>query len=133
MFSWIIEYKSKIIDINAWVFTVERNFKDTLKIWESIAHDWACMTIDSFTDKSYSFFAMEESFKKTNFWNKKAWDFFNVERSLALWDRLHGHFVSWHIDNTWKVEKLIKKSDQSLIIYIKFDESFKKNLMSSEV
>jgi riboflavin synthase alpha subunit len=38
-----------------------------LIIGQSIAHDGACMTIEKFDDDSYTFFAMEESLKKTNF------------------------------------------------------------------
>ena len=42
-----------------------------LKIWESIAHDWGCMTVENFDNKNYSFFAMEETFKKLIFEAKK--------------------------------------------------------------
>lgn len=129
MFSGIIEYKSKILNIENWLFTVEKQFNEDLKIWESIAHDWACMTIDSFTNDNYSFFAMEESFKKTNFWSKIVWDYFNVERSLALWDRLHGHFVSGHVDNIWIVSELKKISDWSLIITIEYNKDFSKYMI----
>lgn len=130
MFSWIIEYKSKIIDIKNWLFTVEKPFKESLNIWESIAHDWACMTIDSFTDNTYSFFTMEESFKKTNYSEKQIWDYFNVERSLTLWDRIHGHFVSWHIDCKAEVQNVSKRIDNSIIINIQFDKSFRKNIIN---
>lgn len=129
MFSWIIESQAKILDIKAWEITIENTFTETLEIWQSIAHDWACMTITEFDSKKYSFFAMEESFKKTNFWEKKIWDIFNVERSLSFWWKVDWHFVTWHIDTNWVVDKLDNKLDWSLIIYIKFNKQFQNNVI----
>jgi len=126
MFSWIIEKKAKILDINNGRITVENNFGSNLNIWQSIAHDWACMTIEKFDDKSYTFFAMQETFNRTNFSVKKVGDYFNTERCLRVWDRLDWHFVSWHIDCTWKVIKIDLQKDSSLIIWIKFNENFSK-------
>ena len=129
MFSWIIENKAKILNINAWEIVIENTFLEKLEIGQSIAHDWACMTITQFDNKQYTFFAMEESFTKTNFWEKKIWDIFNVERSLKFWGKVDGHFVTGHIDTTWIVDKLDKKSDWSLIIYISFDNKYQNNVI----
>ena len=126
MFSGIIETQAKIIARDKGKFTVENTFPGKLQIGQSIAHDGACMTIESFTDESYSFFVMEESLKKTNFEKKQVWDSFNIERCMKLWDRIDGHFVSGHIDTTWKVTYQEKKEDNSLFIGISFDESFSK-------
>ena len=124
MFSWIIEHKATILDIKNWVFEVENTFNEIPIIWQSIAHDWACMTIIKASKEKYSFFAMEESLKITNFWTKKIWDYFNVERSLKVWDRIDWHFVTWHIDTIWKIDKIIVNNDRSKIIYTKFDEKY---------
>jgi len=124
MFSWIIEQKAKILDIKSWLFTIENTFKEPLQVGQSIAHDWACMTIIQFDKEKYSFFSMQESLKITNFGTKKIWDYFNVERSLKIWDRIDWHFVSWHIDTIWTVDKLVINKDNSKIIYIKFDKKY---------
>jgi len=58
MFSWIIKDKAKIIWIDKWVFTVINIFKHKLNIWDSIAHDWACMTLTEIENEKYSFFFM---------------------------------------------------------------------------
>lgn len=126
MFTGIIEKKAKILDINNWKLKIENIFdKSELNIWQSIAHDWACMTLESFDDESWTIFVMEESFKKTNFHWKKPWDYFNIERCMKLWDRLDWHMVSWHIDWTWKVLETKILDDSSKIIKIWFDEKFK--------
>ena len=130
MFSWIIEKKSRILEINDWNFVVENNFSEPLQIGQSIAHDWACMTITSFDLEKYSFFAMQETLNLTNFNTKKPWDFFNVERCIKLWDRLDWHMVSWHIDTVWEVSELVKNSDGSLWVYINYDKNFSKYIIT---
>jgi len=42
------------------------------------------MTIEKFDEKSYTFFAMQETFNRTNFNSKKIGDYFNIERCLKL-------------------------------------------------
>ncbi len=129
MFSWIIEQKAKILSIDKWNITVENTFNEGLQIWQSIAHDWACMTITEFDSEKYSFFAMKESFKKTNFWTKKIWDYYNVERSLKYWWNVDGHFVTGHIDCMWSVDSINKLTDSSWIIRVSFPEKFSNNII----
>lgn len=124
MFTGIIEKKSKILEIDNWKFVIENKFPGELNLWQSIAHDGACMTVDNISDANYSFFMMQESLSKTNFWYKKVWDYFNIERCLRANDRIDGHFVSWHIDTTWEIVTLEKLSDWSLIIWVSFHTSY---------
>lgn len=125
MFTWIVENKSKILSIDWWKFRVENTFdiKDLI-VWQSISHDWACMTLEKINKDSWEFFVMEESLKKTNFNTKKIWDFFNIERCLKIWDRLDWHIVSGHIDCIWKVIEINNISDWSKILKLKFDKTF---------
>lgn len=124
MFTGIIEKQAEILSIEDGRFTIQNHFWEDVELGQSIAHDWACMTIESFDSEQYSFFAMQESIKKTNFWKKQVWDFFNIERCLKSWDRIDGHFVSGHIDITWEVSLLEKKEDNSLILWVSFDKAF---------
>ncbi len=121
MFSWIIEHKARILSINDGVFTVQNTFTESLDEGQSIAHDGACMTLTNISPESYSFFAMQETLRVTNFGTKQVGDFFNVERSLQLSDRLDGHLVSGHIDTVGSVIELTKKEDGSLVLYIQCD------------
>ena len=126
MFSWIIEKQARILSVESGKFRVESHFWDALKIGQSIAHDGACMTIESFDNNSYTFFVMEESLKKTNFRIKKPWDMFNIERCIQVGERIDGHFVSGHIDTTGKVSLIEKQDDGSLILWVLFDEALSK-------
>ncbi|MCH2188523.1 riboflavin synthase [Candidatus Gracilibacteria bacterium] len=124
MFSGIIEHKAKILDKKDGRFVIENHFGNDLKIGQSIAHDGACMTIETFDSKTYSFFAMEESLNKTNFGEKNIGETFNVERCLQVGDRIDGHFVSGHIDTTGKVQSMKKNEDDSMILTVEYSKDF---------
>ena len=126
MLSGIIEAKARILESKKWNFTVENIFSENIQVWQSIAHDGACMTLTEISDTKYSFFVMEESLSKTNFQKKKKWDYFNIERCIKANTRIDGHFVSGHIDTSWEVSYVEKKDDNSLIIWISFPSSFSK-------
>jgi len=65
---------------------------------------------------------MEETLKKTIF-GKKILKEVNIERPLRVSDRLHGHFVTGHIDYIGQVFK-IKKEKNVFDLYIKFPKEF---------
>lgn len=126
MFTGIIEHTSPILSISEWRFSVKNNFWLTLKVWQSIAHDGACMSLESYDKDQYTFFVMQESLSKTNFQTKKVWDAFNIERCMKADDRVDGHFVSGHIDTTWKISCVEIQADNSLIIWVDFPDGFSK-------
>jgi riboflavin synthase len=75
--------------------------------------------LTAITHDTYTFFAMKETLRVTNFCSKKVWDSFNVERSLMLWDRLDGHIVSGHVDAVGYVSHLLFQDDGSLLFTIR--------------
>lgn len=124
MFSGIIEQTSSIVSRNGGIFTVENKFNEPLSIGQSIAHDGACMTITGINSDSYVFFVMQESLARTNFWNKKIGDTFNVERSIRADSRIDGHFVSGHIDTVGTIRKIQDQPDNSHLVRIEFDSRY---------
>lgn len=124
MFSGIVEHQAKILDRRDGFFRIENTFGEVLNEWQSVAHDGACMTITKSEKSYYEFFSMQESLSVTNFSDKQIGDMFNVERSLKLWDRIDGHFVSGHIDTVWKVILLEKQPDGSLILGVSYDPQY---------
>lgn len=124
MFSWIITGTAPIISCKQWTFEVANIFTEKLTIWQSIAHDGACMTVTQIHDNSYEFFAMEESLQRTNFGQKKAGNHFNVELCVRYGDRIDGHFVTGHIDTIGTVSGMETASDGSQKITISYDTSY---------
>ena len=123
MFSGIIEEKGKVEKIDWKIFEIACSFAKELKIWQSIAHDWVCLTIINISDNSYEVEVMPETLEKSNLGIKKIWDFINLERSLKIWDRLDGHIVQWHVDLVWTLEEKIEK-ENSVILKISFPTEY---------
>ena len=65
---------------------------------DSIAVNGCCLTIVEMTDAGWSFDVGEESLNRTNLGQLAAGHVVNLERALAVGQRLGGHFVQGHID-----------------------------------
>jgi riboflavin synthase len=127
MFSGIVETQAMILTCHDWHFVMQNPFvgeSESLHIGQSIAHDGACMSIDSIEWDTYSFFAMQESLDKTNFGRKKIWSSFNVERCMRLQDRIDWHIVTWHIDTPGTVSEYRFAADGSLFVQVDYPEQF---------
>jgi len=124
MFTGIVTHQVEIVSIQDWHFQLTKPSDFFLNHGQSIAHDGACMTVESFDDESYRFFVMSESFDKTNFWSKSVWDTYNVELAMKIGDRLDGHMVAWHIDTVGTVTDLTHGDDGSLRLGVSFDPQY---------
>lgn len=73
---------------------------------ESIAVNGACLTLESWDASSASFaaYASLETVTRTSLGALRAGVRVNLERALALGDRLGGHLVSGHVDTVARVE-----------------------------
>ena len=64
---------------------------------ESLAVNGVCLTVSGIGENAVFFNVGEETLRRSNLENGR---FFNIERSLKLGERLHGHIVLGHIDGT---------------------------------
>ena len=113
MFTGIIEETGKVTALKKersnLHISVEASFIDELKIDQSIAHDGICMTVVDIEGNHYTVTAIKETLDRTNFGDLKVGDKINLERCVKVTDRLDGHIVQGHIDQTAickKVEEL---------------------------
>lgn len=67
---------------------------------ESICVNGVCLTAVETDDETMHFEAGPETLARTNLGRLKVGSPVNLERALAIGDRLGGHFVSGHIDGT---------------------------------
>ena len=65
---------------------------------ESIAVNGVCLSVETFAGGVFSVYASAETMRRTNLGALKSGDLANLERALALGDRLGGHLVSGHVD-----------------------------------
>ena len=91
---------------------------EDLEVGESIALDGACLTLVEWraleAGVECSFDAVPETLRLTTLGRLAAGDSVNLERSLALGDRLGGHFVTGHVDGTGVVRSRKVEGDQVL-------------------
>ncbi|MEI7662139.1 MAG: riboflavin synthase [Bacteroidota bacterium] len=74
-----------------------------VKVGDSINTNGVCLTVTSFGAGYFTIDVMPETMRRTNFGSLKAGSRVNLERALRLMDRLGGHLVSGHIDDTGKI------------------------------
>lgn len=75
-------------------------FVHELKIDQSVAHNGVCLTVVDIKDNEYTVTAIEETLQKTNLGLLKIGSVVNLERCLRMGDRMDGHWVQGHVDQT---------------------------------
>ena len=81
-------------------FTIQTEITHELKIDQSVAHNGVCLTVVAISDDSYVVTAIKETLDKTNLGALCEGDVVNIERGMKLGDRLDGHIVQGHVDQT---------------------------------
>ena len=81
-------------------FSISSSLSNELRIDQSVSHNGVCLTVVSKEEGSYTVTAIKETLDKTNLGKLKLGDKINLERCLKLGDRLDGHFVQGHVDQT---------------------------------
>ncbi len=108
MFTGLIEKIAKIANIesnegaNKLTLHLDTPFKNVVK-GESIAVNGVCLTVEEFDEVNITFHLLNESFSKSNLGEIPIGGKVNLERALAMGDRLGGHMVSGHVDTTSEV------------------------------
>ena len=104
MFTGIIETLGTIQEIKKentnLHITVCSSITSELKIDQSVAHNGVCLTVVAIKDNYYTVTAIDETIKKTNLGSWRHGDCVNLERAMKLGDRLDGHIVQGHVDQT---------------------------------
>ena len=84
-----------------WTLAVAHDaWKDPLVLGESIAVQGACLTVTQFGDGWFTADILDETVQRTDLCALREGSRLNLERALALGERLGGHIVSGHIDET---------------------------------
>ena len=104
MFTGIIETLGIIKDIQKegdnLHITIASSITNELKIDQSVAHNGVCLTVVAISGDEYTVTAIKETILKTNLAEWKVGNVVNLERAMKLGDRLDGHIVQGHVDQT---------------------------------
>ncbi|MBA3649522.1 MAG: riboflavin synthase [Chitinophagales bacterium] len=110
MFTGIIETTGKITDLEKEGsnirFTIQSPISPELKIDQSVSHDGVCLTVVSVHDGHHSVIAVQETLSRSNLNRKTAGTIINLERCLLLNQRLDGHIVQGHIDESIRIKSI---------------------------
>ena len=126
MFTGIIEEVGEVSRIKSeggnMHFSIKAAMTPELKIDQSVAHNGVCLTVVSINDNEYTVTAVAETLEKTNLKNLTEGSPVNLERGMKLGDRLDGHIVQGHVDQT-AVCKKVQEKDGSWEFTFEYDPS----------
>lgn len=124
MFTGIIETLGIIKDIQKegdnLHITVASSITNELKIDQSVAHNGVCLTVVAISGDEYTVTAIKETILKTNLAEWKVGNIVNLERAMKLGDRLDGHIVQGHVDQTGQCIS-IEEANGSWYFTFKYD------------
>ncbi|GEQ84931.1 riboflavin synthase subunit alpha [Patiriisocius marinistellae] len=104
MFTGIIESIGKIKSLKKegenLHIEVSSELTPELKIDQSVAHNGVCLTVVEIHEESYVITAIKETLEKSNIGFLKIGEPVNLERAMKIGDRLDGHIVQGHVDQT---------------------------------
>ena len=114
MFTGIIENLSEIKEIveegDNLSISFYSNITDELKIDQSVSHNGICLTVVKIDNNIYNVTAIKETILKSSIKNWKVGDLINIERAMKLGDRLDGHMVQGHVDQTAICKKILEEN-----------------------
>ena len=126
MFTGIIEsigkIKSLVKERDNLHIEIASELAPMLKIDQSVSHNGVCLTVVSLTDTSYVVTAIKETLDKTNIGQLQIGSVVNLERDMKLGDRLDGHIVQGHVDQTAVCQRVIEQNG-SWIYTFSYDHS----------
>ena len=104
MFTGIVEELGKVAELSGSRLRISAHtVLDGSKVGSSIAVNGCCLTVVSLDQQSWSTDVSDETFSRTNLGAMKVGDVVNLERPMALGDRLGGHLVLGHVDAVGEV------------------------------
>ncbi|WP_372757054.1 riboflavin synthase [Mariniflexile sp.] len=127
MFTGIIESIATVsnlkTELNNLHITLNSTITPELKIDQSVAHNGVCLTVVAINNNEYTVTAIKETLDKTNLGTLKIGSKVNLERAMKLGERLDGHIVQGHVDQT-AVCTNIEEANGSWVFTFNYDTAF---------
>src|SRR5690606_32276774 len=104
MFTGIIETLGSVTHLRQEAgnlhITVTSSLSDELKIDQSVSHNGVCLTVVSLLPGEHTVTAIAGSLQNSNLGELQIDSAINLERCTKVGDRLDGHIVQGHVDQT---------------------------------
>ncbi len=102
--------------------SIKSKMTSELKIDQSVAHNGVCLTVVAIDNDVYTVTAIKETLDKSSLSHLVVNDKVNLERAMILGDRLDGHIVQGHVDQTGTCTE-VKEENGSWVFTFKYDSS----------
>lgn len=126
MFTGIIEDIGVVSNLKAELdnlhISIKSKITSELKIDQSVAHNGVCLTVVAINEDEYTVTAIKETLDKTSLNNLQIDDKVNLERAMKLGDRLDGHIVQGHVDQT-AICTEVKEENGSWVFTFEYDSA----------
>ncbi|MDR0766704.1 MAG: riboflavin synthase [Odoribacteraceae bacterium] len=99
-----------------------RRVLEGLRAGDSIATNGVCLTVTSFDASSFRADVMPETARWSTLGDARVGDAVNLERALAVGDRLGGHLVSGHVDGTGRVAAREREANATWLTIVAGEE-----------
>ncbi len=123
MFTGLIEEKGRVVSVSREILVVRAGIGRDVSKGDSIAVDGSCLTATNISDDKLTFHFSPHTRMKTIIPGYFPGTEVNIERSMKLSERLHGHIVTGHIDETARVLS-IEKAGGNTTIWFSFSSDF---------
>ncbi len=128
MFSGIVEQTGKVIGLEkieggARLTVDAGSVADGVKLGDSISHNGCCLTVSAINGSHLSYDLLEETLRATNLGELVPGHAVNLERSLAVGDRIGGHFVTGHVDGTAVITQWEKQQGGDYTLEVEVPET----------
>jgi riboflavin synthase len=122
LFSGIVEGTGKIVRLirgeDSARLTIDAGeLSEGVCVSDSVSISGVCLTVVQKEGTQLTFDAIPETLHRSSLKSVKEGDFVNIERSLAVGQRIGGHFVQGHVDGTGSLRK-VTPVDNALILEI---------------
>lgn len=116
MFTGIVEEVGAMARLEGYRMSLraQRVIED-LKLGDSIAVNGACLTVVALGDGEFTIDLSPETLRRTSLGRLTPGKAVNLERPLAVSDRLGGHIVQGHVDTTGSISSRRQEGDCSII------------------
>lgn len=111
-------------------FDIQAKFKiSDLTDGESIAVNGACLSVESHHKENFTVYASKETLAKTTLSLYKVGQLVNLERALAIGERLGGHIVTGHVDGLAQIVD-IQQIGHSKVVRLTYPTHLQGQIMS---
>ena len=116
MFTGIVEEVGQVAELETNRMKVRASLvMEGQKLGDSISVNGACLTVVAIDERSFTVDLSPETLRRTSLGNLVPGGAVNLERPLAVSDRLGGHIVQGHVDATGRISSSKPEGDSFIL------------------